>query len=194
MEVSKNTMVTLTYDLHIDDREGELIEQTTTENPLKFLYGAGMMLPKFESSLSGLKEGENFEISLKSRDAYGEVDENAVVDLPKSVFLINGEFDSELIYEGNSVPMMSSNGQRLNGLVIEVTDNSVKMDFNHPLAGEDLYFKGTILNVVQPTDEEINQFMHGGCGCGSGSCGDGCSDDSCSSAGGDSCGCGCGCN
>jgi FKBP-type peptidyl-prolyl cis-trans isomerase SlyD len=190
MEIAENRMVTLTYDLHIDDKEGELIEQATAENPLKFLYGAGMMLPRFESSLTGLKAGEAFEINLMSRDAYGEVDENAVVDLPKSVFLINGEFDSELIYEGNSVPMMSSNGQRLNGLVLEVTENSVKMDFNHPLAGEDLYFKGTVLSVVQPTEEEIAQFTQGGCGCGSGSCGSDCSDDSCAS---DSCGCGCNC-
>jgi len=193
MEIVKNTMVTLTYDLHLEDREGDLIEQATDQNPLKFLYGAGMMLPKFESHLSGLKEGEPFEINLTSKDAYGEVDEDAVVDLPKSVFIINGEFDSEMISEGNSVPMMSNNGQRLNGLVLEVNDDSVKMDFNHPLAGEDLYFKGTILSVTQPTDEEISQFMHGGCGCGS-SCGSGCDDGSCGSGADEECGCGCGCS
>ena len=193
MEIIKNRMVTLTYDLHFDNPDGELIEQATDENPLKFLYGAGSMLPKFESHLAGMKEGEPFEINLTSKDAYGEVDENAVVDLPRSVFLINGQFDSEMISEGNSVPMMSSNGQRLNGLVLEVNEESVKMDFNHPLAGEDLYFKGTILSVTQPSDEEVAQYLQGGCGCGS-SCGSGCSDESCGSGSDDGCGCGCGCS
>lgn len=193
MEITKNRMVTITYDLRIDDSEGELIEQTTLERPLQFLYGAGMMLPKFEFHLTGLKEGEPFEMTLQKKDAYGEVNEDAVVELPKSVFLINGKFDDELIYEGNMVPMMSSNGQRLNGFVLGVNDDTVRMDFNHPLAGEDLYFSGKILNVREASDEEINRILNTGCGCGSGSCGPGCSDDSCYSDSDAGCGCGCGC-
>ena len=57
LEIAKHSMVTLTYDLRIDDENGEVIEQATTEKPLQFLYGAGMMLPKFESHLDGQKEG-----------------------------------------------------------------------------------------------------------------------------------------
>ena len=60
LKIAKHSMVTLTYDLRIDDEKGEVIEQATTEKPLQFLYGAGMMLPKFESHLAGLKEGEPF--------------------------------------------------------------------------------------------------------------------------------------
>ncbi len=188
LEISKNSMVTLTYDLRIDDENGELIEQATQEQPLQFLYGAGVMLPKFESHLSGLKEGEPFTIKLSKNDAYGELNEDAVVELPKQVFLVDGSFDDELIKVGNTVPMMSSNGQRLNGLVLEINDDTVKMDFNHPLAGEDLHFAGTILGVRQPSDEELAEMLSGGgCGCGSG----GCSDDSCGSDSGGGCGCGC---
>jgi FKBP-type peptidyl-prolyl cis-trans isomerase SlyD len=194
MEIAVNKMVTVTYDLHIDDNQGELIEQATSENPLQFLYGVGMMLPKFESNISGLKQGEKFEMKLGQKDAYGEVNEDAIVDLPKHVFMIDGKFDNELIQVGNSVPMMSSNGQRLNGMVMEVTDEAVRMDFNHPLAGEDLFFSGSILEVRDASPEEIDRIMNpAGCGCGSGSCGPGsCSDESCSS-GDSSCGCGCGC-
>lgn len=194
MEISANKMVTVTYDLRIEDMEGELVEQATRENPLRFLFGAGMMLPKFESNISGLKRGEHFEILLSSKEAYGEVNEDAIVDLPKQVFLIDGKFDGELVQVGNHVPMMSSNGQRLNGVVVEVNDEAVKMDFNHPLAGEDLFFSGSVLEVREASPEEIDQMLNpAGCGCGGGSCGtEGCADEGCGS-GESSCGCGCGC-
>ncbi|MEZ5102960.1 MAG: FKBP-type peptidyl-prolyl cis-trans isomerase [Draconibacterium sp.] len=198
LEIGKYSMVTLTYDLRVDDEHGEVIEQATEEKPLQFLYGAGVMLPKFESQLSGLREGEPFTIRLNKNDAYGEVNEDAVVELPKHVFLVNGTFDEELVKVGNTVPMMSSNGQRLNGLVLEVDDDIVKMDFNHPLAGEDLFFAGKVLEVREASDEEVAQILSGGsggCGCGSGGCG--CGDEEHEHAhGGGSCGsggCGCGC-
>ncbi len=189
LEISKHSMVTLTYDLRIDDDQGEVVEQATTDRPLQFLYGAGTMLPKFESHLAGLKEGEPFEIRLSKNDAYGDVNEDAIVELPKNVFLVDGKFDDELIAVGNSVPMMSSNGQRLNGLVLEINDEAVKMDFNHPLAGEDLYFAGKVVEVREPSEEELAQVLSGGgCGCGSG----GCSDDGCGSDHDHNHGCGCG--
>jgi FKBP-type peptidyl-prolyl cis-trans isomerase SlyD len=201
LEIGKYAMVTLTYDLRVDDENGEVVEQATEAQPLQFLYGAGAMLPKFESQLAGLREGEPFTIKLSKNDAYGDVNEEAVVDLPKHVFLVSGKFDDELIKIGNTVPMMSSNGQRLNGLVLEVNDDVVTMDFNHPLAGEDLYFAGKVMAVREASDEEVAQILSGsggGCGCGSGGgCGSGCGDDGCSD---ESCetehshgGCGCGC-
>ncbi|HSO86165.1 MAG TPA: FKBP-type peptidyl-prolyl cis-trans isomerase [Draconibacterium sp.] len=201
LEIGKYAMVTLTYDLRVDDENGEVVEQATEAQPLEFLYGAGAMLPKFESQLAGLREGEPFTIKLSKNDAYGDVNEEAVVELPKHVFLVGGKFDDELIQIGNTVPMMSSNGQRLNGLVLEVNDEVVTMDFNHPLAGEDLYFAGKVMAVREASDEEVAQILSGsggGCGCGSGGgCGSGCGDDGCSD---DSCstehshgGCGCGC-
>ncbi|MFV0377313.1 MAG: peptidylprolyl isomerase [Mangrovibacterium sp.] len=200
MGISKNKMVSLTYDLRIGGAEGELIEQATAERPLTFLYGAGMMLPKFEALLEGMEQGKTFEIALACADAYGELDENAVVDLPKSIFILDGKFDDELISIGNTVPMMSSSGQRMNGIVLEVTDDIVKMDFNHPLAGEDLHFRGDILEVREASDEEIAATLSGGCGsgcgCGSGDsgCGSGCGcdDESCATESAHG-GCGCGC-
>lgn len=195
MKIGKNKMVSLTYDLHYDDADGELIEQATSEKPLSFVFGAGLMLPKFESHLEGYKVGDPFEISLQDVDAYGELDENAIVDLPKHIFFIEGEFDEEIVSVGNTVPMMSTSGQRLNGLVLEITDDIVKMDFNHPLAGENLFFKGQITEVREATDEEITAMLGGGgCGCGSGGCGcddEGCGDGACSTEGKGGCGCGC---
>ncbi len=193
LEIGKYAMVTLTYDLRIDDENGEVIEQATETQPLQFLYGAGTMLPKFESQLAGLREGEPFTIKLSSKEAYGDVNDDAVVELPKHVFLVGGKFDDELIKVGNTVPMMSSNGQRLNGMVLEVDEDVVTMDFNHPLAGEDLYFAGKVVAVREASDDEVSQVLYGnqgGCGCGSGGCG--CDDDSCSTEHSHG-GCGCGC-
>jgi FKBP-type peptidyl-prolyl cis-trans isomerase SlyD len=195
LEIGKYAMVTLTYDLRVDDENGEVVEQATEAQPLQFLYGAGAMLPKFESQLAGLHEGEPFTIKLSKNDAYGDLNEDAVVELPKHVFLVGGKFDDKLIQIGNTVPMMSSNGQRLNGMVLEVNDEVVTMDFNHPLAGEDLYFAGKVVAVREASDEEVAQILSGslsGCGCGSGGCGSGCDDDSCGSDNSGS-GCGCGC-
>lgn len=196
LEIGKYSMVTLTYDLHIDDENGELVEKATIDRPLEFLYGAGSMLPKFESNLAGKKQGESFTIKLNKKDAYGEVNDDAIVELPKHVFLVGGKFDEELVKVGNTVPMMSSNGQRLNGLVTEVDNDVVTMDFNHPLAGEDLFFKGEVIGVREASEEEVARILSGGfgggCGCGSGSCGSDCEDDTCSTEHSHG-GCGCGC-
>jgi len=123
MEVAKNKMVTVTYDLMIDDHEGEMIEQATAERPLKFLYGAGMMLPKFEEGLSGLTTGDGFEIKLNHLDAYGAVNEDAIVDLPKDIFLVNGSFDPDFVKVGIKACVYQKNifGQIHNGILIDRT-------------------------------------------------------------------------
>jgi FKBP-type peptidyl-prolyl cis-trans isomerase SlyD len=191
MEIGKNAMVTLTYDLMINDQHGEMIEQTTSERPLKFLYGAGMMLQEFEKNLLGLKEGDHFEMKLDYSDAYGEVNEEAIVDLPKKIFMTDGHFDADFIKVGNTIPMMSGDGQRLNGIILEVEDDSVRMDFNHPLAGENLFFKGSVLGVREATEEEIMSTFSSGCGCGSGGCSSGSCDPGACDSSENSCSSGC---
>jgi FKBP-type peptidyl-prolyl cis-trans isomerase SlyD len=183
MNVSINKMVTLSYVLRADGSEGEVIEQTSIESPLKFVFGLGQMLPKFESNLSGLKQGDDFEMTISSNDAYGEIDKDAIVDLPKDIFIIDGFFDEERFMPGNQVPMQTSSGQRMNGTIVELKEDSLKMDFNHPLAGVDLHFKGNIIEVKDASEEEL---MPASCGCGCTSFNDGCDSGSCNS---DGCGC-----
>lgn len=198
MTIARDKMVSLTYELRVDGKEGEVFETAGRENPLTFLYGAGLMLPMFEERLAGLSDGAVFDVEIPAKDAYGEVNEEAIINLPKHIFEVNGEFDGELVKPGNTVPMMSTSGQRMNGIVLAVEDDTVRMDFNHPLAGEDLFFKGEVLEVRDATAEELAAvYNQGGCGCGSGG---GCGSGSCSTdehdhehehahAGG---GCGCG--
>lgn len=179
MKISANKFVAVTYDLYVGEgEERELMEKATREVPLKFIYGTGSMIQAFEDALMGLESGAAFDFTITPENAYGEYNEDYVLDLPKNIFEVDGKFDSEMIQEGNTVPMMDSNGNRMNGSVLEVRDDVVVMDFNHPLAGETLHFKGEVIDVHEPTAEEIAAMTApaGGCGCGCDSCGGGCGD------------------
>jgi FKBP-type peptidyl-prolyl cis-trans isomerase SlyD len=195
LTISKDKMVTLTYDLRLDGKEGDIYESATSENPLMFLYGAGLMIPAFEAKLEGKNAGEKFEVEIAAASGYGEINEEAVVELPIDIFKVDGKVDETLITPGNSVPMMSAHGQRMDGIVVSIQDDTVTMDFNHPLAGEDLHFTGEIIEVREATTEELDAAYSSGCGCGS-SCGSGgCGDSECGEKeAGVGCGSGCGCN
>lgn len=196
MKISKNKYVSVTYDLSVgEENELELMESATADRPMQFIFGTGTMLPAFEAHLNGLETGSKFQFTLTPENAYGAYTEENVMELPKNIFEINGKFDDEQVREGVTLPMMGSNGERMNGSVLEVNDNTVVMYFNHPLAGETLHFSGEVLDVHEATEEEIiayNQAMAGGCGCS-------CSCDDCSDCGDEhncgegSGGCGCGC-
>ncbi|MDH6357156.1 peptidylprolyl isomerase [Parabacteroides sp. PF5-9] len=177
MKISANKYVAVTYDLHVGEgEERELMERATPENPLKFVFGLGMMIPAFEEALKGMEEGGDFDFTIDPTNAYGEYNEEYVTELPKNIFEVDGKFDSEMIQEGNTVPMMDSDGNRLNGSILEVKEDVIVMDFNHPLAGETLHFNGKVIDVHEPTEEEIAALTApAGCGCGDceGDCGDG---------------------
>lgn len=180
MAIENNKFVAVTYDLFVrnDDGKLELWEQATEKAPLKFTFGLGMMLEKFEENLKGLNIGDTFDFTIEKKDAYGDYEDGRVVELDKTIFLVDGKFDTEYIKEGNIVPMMDVEGNRMNGIVLEITNDKVKMDFNHPLAGEDLNFRGKVVEVRDATEEEIAVATKPHkCGQCSG-CGDGC-DNNC---------------
>ena len=200
MRISKDKFVSVTYDLNVgNENEQELMESATKERPLQFIYGVGNMLPAFEENIKGLEPGAKFQFSLTPEDAYGEYMEDHVVELPKTIFEVDGKFDGEYIKEGVTLPMMNSNGERMNGSVLEIKEEVIVMDFNHPLAGETLHFSGEVLDVHEPTEEEIaamNSAMGGGCSCGgcegeADGCGCGNDSDGCGCGGNESDGCGC---
>jgi len=156
MQITKNTIVSLSYVLKRDDANGEIIEETKDGDPLVFLYGNGQMLPKFEENLGTLKTGDVFEFTLGIDDAYGELDQDAVIDLDKTIFLIDGKTDDELLTVGNVIPMRDDQGHMLQGTVVSISDDTVRMDFNHPMAGNILHFKGNVIEVRTATDEELS--------------------------------------
>jgi len=162
MEISKNKVVELIYILHFDDFNGDIIEEVKTDSPFTFIYETGLMLEAFENNIKGLKKDDAFKFKIACNDAYGEVNEKNIVDLPKNVFEVDGKFNKEIIFAGAKVPMKDEQGNEFDGFIIDITKNTVIVDFNHPMAGEDLYFEGRELNVREATKEELEHgHVHG---------------------------------
>lgn len=191
MKITTNKSVSAEYELFVDGEEGELelMEKATPEQPLNFIYGVGMMLPKFEENIFGKAAGDAFDFVISNEDAYGPYQDENVLDLDKAIFEIDGKLDTEVVFEGNVVPLMDNEGNKINAQVVSVNDTHVKVDLNHPLAGETLHFKGKVLEVREATEEELSALLGGGgcSGCGDGGCGDG----SCGDEEEESGGCGC---
>lgn len=166
MVIGDFTHVTLSYTLRVDSFEGRIIETVSESKPLTFVFGDGSLLENFENKSKGLSPNDNFDFSLTPDQAYGYTDENAIISIPLNAFEVNGSVDYEMVKLGNYVPMRDEQGNKLNGLVLEINDETVKMDFNHPLAGEMLFFKGTI-NQVRQVKEEDYENNHS-CSCGGG--------------------------
>lgn len=162
MKVENKKVVTLTYELREDNASGELIQKVEKDRPFVYLFGIGGLLPKFEQSLEGLQAGDAFSFEMTADESYGEHTEEAIIDLDKKIFEIDGVLNEEILSIGEPITMQDDNGNPIEGVVLEVTEDTVKMDFNHPLAGLDLHFSGEILDVRDATDEELaHGHVHG---------------------------------
>ena len=155
MKIENNKVVTLTYDLRKDSHEGDNVETADKENPLKFIYGVGMMLPSFEKQIDGMSTEGDFQFKLEAKEAYGEYEPKKVSEIPIKAFEIDGKIEDGLLVENNIIPLQDPDGNQFNGIVKELKENDVVMDFNHPMAGQDLYFTGKIVEVRDATKEEI---------------------------------------
>lgn len=181
--VSDGKFVSVCYKLYVQD-DSEPWEEAPKSMPFNFTCGKGMTFPAFENSLKGLAMGDSFKFKVSKEDAHGEYVKERVIDLDKNIFYVDGKFDENQIKKDAIIPMMDAEGNRMNGVVVEVRKDTVVMDFNHPLAGKDLTFEGEVLVVRNPTAEELavlNQphkcgHYSGHCDDCSGGCGDGCSD------------------
>ncbi|MDR3129142.1 MAG: FKBP-type peptidyl-prolyl cis-trans isomerase [Tannerellaceae bacterium] len=178
MKIATGKYVEVAYELHVgDEEEGEeyeLMEKASTEKPMRFIFGAGLMLASFEAQLKGKKAGDTFKFTLRCEEAYGDYHDDHVTQIPKSSFHINGKFDEEIVKVDKIIPMYDTEGKRLEGVVVEVREDIVVMDFNHPLAGETLHFEGQVLEVREPTVEELADLSpSSSCGC-EGGCGGSC--------------------
>lgn len=192
--------ITVAYSLYTDNAEGvhELVEQAPVEHPFQFITELGVALEAFEAKLKDLNAGDEFDFTLSVDEAYGPYEQEHVIELPKSTFMLNGRFQKDVIFEGAVIPLVNADGNRFQGLVLEVKEEVVIIDLNHPLAGKELHFKGSVVTSREATDAEVTSLIkmmsgEGGCGCGCGCEGD--CEGGCSSEG---CGCGdqdhgCGC-
>ena len=127
MKIDKNKVVTLVYKLQENDEQGAVVEQVQEEKPFVFLYGSGHMLPKFEENLEGLNEEDSFNFKIEKDEAYGDFQDNAVVDVPKKIFEVDGELREDLLQNGQVIPMEDKEGNQLTGIVKEVQDEKVHL-------------------------------------------------------------------
>ncbi|WP_219223307.1 peptidylprolyl isomerase [Pedobacter antarcticus] len=153
MSIKPNTVVSLTYELHTTNEEGQqvFVEKADEQNALVFLYGTGMMLPKFEEHLAGLNVGDEYNFELTAADGYGEKDPGAFADLPKDMFK-----EVDLPNVGDVIPLQDNEGNHFRAGVTAVNDTTVSVDLNHPMAGKNLIFGGKILSVREATEEELS--------------------------------------
>lgn len=195
MNTTSNKYVTVAYELYTDfDGKQELVEKAPVEHPFQFISGLGTTLDAFEAQITPLAKGDKFDFVLSIEEAYGEYEQEHVVEVPKEVFHVNGKFDNEHIYPGAVVPLTNGDGARFNGTIAEIANNTVTVDLNHPLAGKELHFIGEVTEMREATKEEIQQMLNmlsgeGGCGCGG--CGGGCDEGGCCDSQKGGC---CGCN
>lgn len=170
MKVENTKMVAVNYVLTVD---GQIADQNPSGQPLEFICGTGMLLPKFEGALLGKEPGDKVSFTLAPADGYGEIQKEAIVELPKTIFSTpEGTIAEDILFVGNIIPMSTADGQRLNGVVKEVKDEAIVMDFNHPMAGKTLNFDVEVVSVRDVTPEDLAS--KGGCGCGCHDCDSGC--------------------
>ncbi len=177
MKIEKNKVVELIYELTVD---GQIADKTTKERPLDFIQGMGYLLPLFEQNIEGKEPGDKFEFTLDPENGYGDWQLERVIDLPKEAFEVDGQIREDLLKVGNIIPLMNPMGGVVPGKVLDVTEKTVKMDLNHPMAGKTLNFAGEILTVREATEKELTEGLHGefvqhhecGCGCGHDHCED----------------------
>jgi FKBP-type peptidyl-prolyl cis-trans isomerase SlyD len=201
MEQTSHKYITVAYELFSDNEQGihELIEKAPTEHPFQFISGLGVTLDAFEQHIKDLHEGDAFDFTLSVEDAYGPYVDEHVVELDKQVFCVDGHFDNKTIYPGNVIPLVNADGHHFQGLILEVKSDKVVVDLNHPLAGKELHFRGSVVTSREATPEEVQGMLHmlsgEGCGCGCGEDGCDCGDEGCGCHGGEAHGhegCGCG--
>lgn len=154
MEIKPGTVVKITYQLRTE-LNGDIVDEATIDAPFSFLYGHGNLLPKFEEYLADKVAGNHFSFILSAEEGYGVFDEKNIVPLSKEAFIWEGKLQEDLLVVGNVVPLQDNQGNVLQGHIIEIGENEVIVDLNHPLAGKELHFIGQVLAVREAHQSEI---------------------------------------
>ena len=183
MEKPKNRFISVVYQLYTIAPDGSknLEEQTGDVHPFEFITGFGITLDRFEEELAKHAKGDTFDFTLQPAEAFGEYVPEGKHQLSRDIFTVNGKFDGEHIFEGAVITLTDNEDHQFMAKVVKVEADTVTVDTNHPLAGKQLNFTGTMRENREATEEEVQQLikrMTGGCGgcsgCGHHGEGEGC--------------------
>lgn len=166
MKIEDCKYVSMKYRLSLES--GELTETSPEDEPVGFLVGANQVIPGLEKGIRGMEPGESARIRVDAADAYGEHRSDLIRDIPRENFPADAELEPGMGFEARG-PM----GPVLFRIESVVGEN-VRADFNHPLAGETLYFDVTIEDVREPTPEELTSAEAPSCSSGCAECGGSC--------------------
>jgi FKBP-type peptidyl-prolyl cis-trans isomerase SlyD len=146
-QITDDVVVSMDYTLKVD---GDVFEASPEGEPIEFIQGHGHIIPGLERALYGLEVGDQRTVSVTAEDAYGVIDPEAVLEVPRS------EFPEEIPLEpGIQIQVRDEEGQDLDATITSVDAESVQLDFNHPLAGKDLTFDVTVVDIRQATETEL---------------------------------------
>lgn len=180
----ENRYIKVQYKLYApmgEEKEVRIIEETRDDMPFDFISGMNMVLDSLEQQLVPLSDGQDFRIELSEDEAYGPYIPEGVQEIPAEAFFVEGKMDDGHVYEGAVVPLRNAEGEQFNGTVVKITDKTVVVDLNHPLAGKQLTFQGRVIENRIATNKEIESYLNAQGGCGS--CG-GCGGGGCNGCGG----------
>lgn len=145
--VQNNVVVSMEYTLHVDNEE---IDSSKGQDPLQFLVGHGNIISGLEREMIGMKVGESKDVTIAPVDAYGEFDEAAFMDVPR------GAFPKDIpVEEGAELTVRDDEGQARYARIDAIEDDTVTLNFNHPLAGDELHFNVKVVGLREPTSEEL---------------------------------------
>ena len=144
--IQNGVVVSLAYTLTVD---GEVLDHSTADDPLIYLHGADNIIPGLEKALTGLAAGDSKQVVVTPEEAYGEYDPDDVEEVERALF----PSDVELV-EGLVLTLRDEDGHEYDATVVEVGDDTVTLDFNHPLAGETLHFAVEVIELRDPTPDE----------------------------------------
>ena len=146
--VQDGLVVSMDYKLTVD---GEVLDSSDDAGPLQFLAGYGNIVPGLEREMIGMKIGQSKKVVVNPEDGYGEFDDEAFMDVPRN------EFPSDMeIEEGLELTVTDEDGQNQYARVESITNETVRLDFNHPLAGAELHFEVKVVALRSPTEEELD--------------------------------------
>ena len=146
--VQDGQVVSIEYTLKVD---GEVLDTSEGVGPLQFLAGYDNIVPGLEREMIGMKIGESKDVVVTPEDGYGEFDDEAFMDVPRSEFPTDMEIE-----EGVELSVTDEDGKNQYARIESLTDESVRLDFNHPLAGAELHFSVKVIALREPTKEELD--------------------------------------
>jgi FKBP-type peptidyl-prolyl cis-trans isomerase SlyD len=154
VKVDDGQVVAMHYTLHVD---GKVVDSSEGGEPLQFIQGMGHIIPGLEHALYDMKIGESKQVVIAPKDGYGEEDTEAFMDVPRDSFPPNVP-----LKVGTEMELRDQNDHPMFARIDQITEDNIRLNMNHPLAGKELHFSVKIASLRPASDEEVSHgHVHG---------------------------------